>query len=293
MQLLIGYNILPIVYGVLDESAEKLLHSSQVKMIIESQFLPSDDTLYSIQVISDDNKVWMHTHGLTRYGLPELEILDSNINVYKEQYNIITTLANHLLDKGLSDDNNYLIALLEGDIPLIVTLEPWNTALLEYDGIDLGGPLDREYEHNTKSMVIFTYQNDNDFNNKKHSKISIYDSIIMNDPLFLISNEETDRMSKVAKERFKYVIDAFENKNNSILVKIGVKCKDEDDFEHVWFELEEVLDNNKFKAKLINKPYNIALNEGECYEYSIDDVTDWIIYMEDNVINPDNVFLIK
>lgn len=295
LQLSIGYYILDNLLGVLDESSEKILHPSHISMIVHSKYLPSDDVMYSIQVVVDNDKVWLHTHGLSRYGFPELEILDSNLNTYKDHYSVITTLVNHLFDKGAVENNIYLLGYLNNDNPFVITLVPWNEALKQYNDINMGGVEDRLYEHNTNYKVIFTYENENKLDNNEYTKLSIYDDIICDDPLFLLSNSETTRMSLVAQEQFKYVVESFKDKKNSILIKIGIITDPKTSSrEHLWFELSDIVDDNQFKAKLVNKPFDdIDMVEGEIYTFKVSDVTDWIIYMDDKTINPDTVYKIK
>lgn len=295
LQLTIGSLILDKVYAVLDESSEKVLHPSLVNMIVNSKYLPSDDLLYTIQVIVDNKKVWLHTHGLSRFGFPEVEILDSNLDIYKEQYSIITTLVNHLFDKGPVDNNIYLIGYLNNDFPFFITLIPWQEAIKKYDDLTMGGLEDRQYEHNTNYKVIFTYESEDKLDNNEYSKLSIFDNIIGNDPLFLLSNTETNRISLVAQEQFKYVKNAIKNENNSILIKVGIVTDPQtNNREHLWFELVEIIDDNHFKGKLVNKPFDdIDMVEGEIYTFEVNQITDWIIYMDDKTINPDTVYKIK
>ena len=47
----------------------------------------------------EGGEVWLHTHGLNRCGLYELEILKSDKENYNNHYYLISTLASHLLDK--------------------------------------------------------------------------------------------------------------------------------------------------------------------------------------------------
>ena len=78
---------------------------------------------------------------------------------------------------------------------------------------------------------------------------------------------------------------------NKICIKIGLPVGGDNEFEHIWFELIE-FEEDRFKAKLLQKPYNVKMREGTEDWYTVDDVTDWVIYTSDFAINPSNAFLL-
>ena len=112
--------------------------------------------------------------------------------------------------------------------------------------------------------------------------------------LFFFSDEETKRMKSVAIERFNYVKSEFKKLKDkeTILLKIGLPLKEKGKFEHIWFELLE-FKGTKFKARLTQEPYYFPdIHTGFESWYTVDDLTDWIIYKEDMTITPDNVYLL-
>ena len=294
MEIKIATNIVDKIYGILDESAEKAIPPKLAYMLSNSKTLPGADDMYSIQTIVDNenDKIWLHTHGLLRYGIPELEILESNLENYNSHYNVISSLADILINRGIQENNNYFIGYVNDKSPLFVCLIPWYEGLKKYNGIDLGGPKDRIVEHNSKYNIIFTYTNDEDLKNNNYSYMSIYDGLWEEEPVFLFTLEETNRMSELAQEKF-YLVKKYFNENDSnIIIKIGIKT-DDNSSEHMWFELLELNDDNTFKAKLISTPYNVSsMKEGDIDNYSVKDITDWIIYINDIGYSPDRSYLI-
>ena len=292
MELLLASKIVNKLRVVLDESAEKILHPKYVTMIANSKSLPLSEDLYTIQAIVDKDEVWLHTHGLLRFGIPELEILNSNRVVYNNHYNIISTLVTHLMDKGINEDNQYIIGFINENDLLVVSLLPWTEGLKYYNNKDMGGIKDRENEHNSKTSIIFTYANEEDIESNKISKLEMYDNKWGMEPIYFITSEETDRMSLLARERFEYVSEASKQVENSIIIKIGIDT-DNGEKEHMWFELIDILDNNMLKLKLISEPFNVSgMHEGDICEYSVSDITDWIIYTKNSSIGPDKVYLL-
>ena len=288
MQLLLASFLLPDLVCIIDESSENILHYKQIKSISMSSCLPSSSILYRIHAVVDNDKIWIHTHGLSRCGLPELEIVESNKDNYLYHYNIIYTLADILINRGINEENKYFIGYVNENIPLLVTLKPWVDGLKEYPNIDLGGPVDRKMEHNTNFSIIFTYESEDNMKNSIYDKINIYDDLWDDEQLFFITNEETDRMKIMAQENFDYVKRYFD-KGCKILIKIGIKISD-DSCEHMWFELLDIIDDETFKAKLLSTPYNVDLKEGDIDIYKLNQVTNWTIYYEDLEYDPNNVY---
>lgn len=297
LQLKIATTLIPDLLGLLDESAERLFPAKWVKLCAESKILPSSKDLFNVQAVTGKkDKVWLHTHGLCRCHITELEILDSDKEHYQQHYNLLSTYAMYLIDKEGEYDpqtnSAYIGRLINGE-PVVATCRSWTEGLSEYKNLSLGNMKDRKNAHNSKTSIVFLYKNEEDENKGKLSKISIYDNLWKNNPIFFFSNEETNRMSELAKERFNYVKESFKNKDNEILIKIGLPLKEKGKYEHIWFELLEIKEN-KFKARLTQEPYDIEdIHTGYEDWYEIDDITDWIIYTKEMPVNPNNVYLLE
>lgn len=297
LQLKIACSIVPNLIGLMDESAEKMVPYKLVKMLAESKVEPAPSELYTVQAIrGENNEVWLHTHGLCRCGLTELEILKSDVDNYNNHYNLISTFATYLIDKNGEFDpiqDSAYIGLLSNNQPVVVTCKSWTKAFDEYEDLDLGGLEDRKDAHNSRTSVIFLYKNEEDEKNKVLSKVSLFDDKWGDNPIFFISNSETNRMKALAREKFDVVKEQFENKENQILIKVGLPVNPEEgEFEHIWFELLE-FNGDRFKAKLTQEPYNVpTMHTGDIGEYTVNDVTDWIIYTPKFTVKPGTCYLI-
>ena len=157
----------------------------------------------------------------------------------------------------------------------------------------MGGEKDRQSGHNSWTSIVFLYKSEKDEEKGKVSKITDYNQLWGDNPIFFISNEETSRMKALAIERFNYVKESFKNKENKILIKVGLPLEEKGQFEHIWFELLE-LKENKFKAKLTQEPYDVKdLHTGDEAWYTTQEITDWIIYTKDFAVNPNNAYLLE
>lgn len=301
LQLKIAEAIIPDMLALLDESAERLIPYKWVEMTTNTKIVPSANDLFVVQaVLGKNDEVWLHTHGLSRCGLTELEVFEAKKENYNSYYALISTFASYLIDKIEENfnprENSAYIGVLSDETPVVVTALSWTEALNYYPKLKLGGLKDRKESHNTHSSVIFVYQSEKDEKENRVSKVNIYDNLWQDNPIFFISNEETDRMRSLAIERFSYVKEQFKNKDNKIIIKVGMKTADlenPDSLEHIWFELLEIK-GNKFRAKLTQEPYNIPdIKVGDEMWFKISEITDWAIYMKDYAINPGTVYLIS
>ncbi len=297
LQLKLAAAMVPDYIGILDESAEKMLPKKWVEMTVKSKIVPSSKELYTIQVVSDGKgEAWLHTHGLCRCGITELEILQSDQENYRNHYNLINTYAMFLIDKkedfNPREKGSYIGVLINNQ-PVVVTCRSWTEGINEYKNLKLGNLDDRKTGHNTKTSIIFIYKSEEEQNKGILSKVSIYDKLWGDNPIFFISNEETERMKALAREQFHYVREYFENKENDIIIKIGLPVDNEGNFEHIWFELLD-FDGEKFKCKLTQEPYNVKdMHKDDEAWFTVENVTDWIIYTPKLAINPSNVFLLN
>lgn len=297
LQLKLAFAMVSDLIGVMDESAEKMLPPKWVVMTANSNILPSSSNLFNVHAVVGKNKeVWLHTHGLCRCGITELEILESSEENYKNHYNLISTYAMYLIDKSPKIEDykigSYIGCLIDGS-PIVVTCRSWTKGILEYKKIQLGNLKDRQGGHNSRTSVIFLYKSEEDEKNEVLSKISIYNNLWGDNPLYFIDDNETFRMKALATERFNYVKEAFKNKDNTVLLKIGLPLEQKGKFEHIWFELLEIK-GDKFKAKLTQEPYDVKdIHEGYEAWYTIDDVTDWVIYTPQFSVNPENAYLLE
>lgn len=303
LQLKLSCAMVPDMLAIMDESAEKMLCARWVSLAAKSTATPGPEALFIAQsVVGEKGEVWLHTHGLCRCGLSELEILCSNKEHVNEHYRVLSAFASMLLDKDsefIPGQDYRIIGQLESGEPIVVTYLPWTEGLKEYPVNVLGGISDREDGHNSRTGLVFAYSSQENADSRIVTKITEFDERWGENPLFLFSNEETERMKSIAIERFGFVKKAFEEGTAEvILIKVGLLVdpgesgEQSDEHEHIWFELLGFT-GEKFRAKLTQEPYNVSsMHEGDEGEYTVDDVTDWIIYTKEASIQPDRAYLL-
>ena len=310
--------MLPDKLAVLDDSSEKILSPMWVSLAASSDIHPSPNYIFTVQAVGggedQDGQVWLHTHGLARCGIPDLEIIDSRTGTYNDHYHIIASAASRLLESdAVKPKQPMFLGRLSEDVDLVITLVPWEEAVTHYKEDLLGGKADRKESHNGNTCCIFLYPDEEHFKRGEYRPVSIYDDLLADNPLYMLSNRETARMKALAAERLSYVKRAWEEGLGNasggaesgkgkadlvVLVKIGLqvdeKYRSEDnEKEHIWFQLTR-LDEDGFEAQLTQEPYYIeGLHEGHIGRYTFDQITDWIIFAPEYRISPDDVYLME
>lgn len=298
-QLVIINVLLPGMLAVMDCPSEKVLLGDWVTMAAESKVYPSPSYIFTVQAVNDKKTVWFHSHGLKRCGMPELEILESDMDHMNEHYKVIETFAVRMLENGKAFEEGeavYIGNLSDGDVLMCAMLN-WRDALKYYPLAKMGGKHDRDDYHSVDTNVIMTFSNPKDEENKKYTKIQKYDKSIVNNPMFMISTSETNRMAMLARERVDYLKKIMASEGGQALVKLGLvtaeEYRDRSEREHIWFEVLEIGENS-ITAKLTQEPYYIpGLHTGDVGKYGFDEITDWIALYKEQRITPDNTYLIN
>lgn len=300
-QLMLITAMMPNVLAVLDISAEKILSGKWVSMAAWSKVAPSPRYLFTVQAVSDKGRdVWLHSHGLNRCGLPELEILNSDRDTYETHYNIVENTAKRLLDMDemLPMKEPLYLARVTNEIPLMVTLVHWQEAIGYYKKKILGGKRDRDEGHSGNTCCIFCYTSPDNLENKKYEAVTVFDELLAANPLYMLTNEETERMKALALERLALMKKKIGEPETTILVKIGLDVDEEfkedgNSREHIWFELNDAK-NGEVTATLTQEPYYVKdLHEGAVCTYPEEKITDWIVFANGERYSPDDVYMMK
>ena len=300
LQLKLLQCLTPDMVGIVDFCSERLLSSVWARMTAESVTPPSPTYLYTIQAVQGENgDVWLHTHGLNRCGLIELEVLGSDETHYNAHTSILNAMASQAVCRGnLPDEGepDYIAALPEGEV-LVTTWVDWETAVHWYDEDTVGGLADRLEDHNQDTGIIFAYPSKKDYQDKRFVPLSEIPGSWMENPLFLVTNEETQRMSDLAQERIDFLRAGLNMPDCRVLVKVGLDVdpdrRDEagTSTEHIWFRLEK-LDGKFLYGELTQEPYYIKkMYKGFKAKIPIRAMTDWSIDLGGTVVTPDSAYL--
>lgn len=302
LQLKIINTIFPETLAILDYSAEKILSGVWAAYAAKSSIPPAPRYLFTTQAVYDgEDDVWLHTHGLNRCGLMELEVINSTKDTSDNHYHVMEAVASRLIDEpdAFEDDGFMYVARLSNNQPVVVTWVPWEDAMNTVSEGSIGGPADRTDEggHNGYTGSIFVYVSPEDMENGRYTHLSVYDELLEDNPMFMLTNEETAREKALAIERVEYMKKAFKTSAKAVLIKVGLMVDEEykddtNEREHIWFELKSV-EEDTFTAELTQEPYMVSgMHAGDVGTYPYGDITDWIVFTEEGRITPDDVYLL-
>jgi uncharacterized protein YegJ (DUF2314 family) len=298
----------PEKLAVIDIPSEKILSGKWVKLAAQSEVPPSPKYLFTVQGISGEgDEVWLHSHGLKRCGLSELEIFGANKETCDTYYSVIETMAIRMIENE-TDAVPYepmFLAWLTERIALVATTTDWREAHRYYPFAELGKAEDRDDYHSEGTSVILIYPGPDDAEAKKPVPIQLLEEHLGTNTIFMISTAETDRMRKLAQERINYVRDAAMKKDPDIhiLLKIGIKVDKEftdpdnpNQREHIWFELKGIKNTlfNKevFECILTQDAYYAKnMRKGSTGRYGVGDITDWYIFSGGRRYTPDDAYM--
>lgn len=259
---------------------------------VTSAVPPSPRHLYCIHAVrSEDDSLWLHTHGLLRCGLPELEMLA----VPSEDLDAMGTLMHqavvNLIDRGLPAMGESFSVGQDLDL----SWTPWEMVLVDQDFQGLGGEDDRDAAHDRPAAVLFRAESDDPL-----TSLSSLVPIIRDNPIFWVSAMESERMTLLARERLDVLHEVHERVADldewEILVKLGYETDDdgsESTREHLWFRVH-AFDGRSVDATLVNDPYCIArMHAGQRDRHSLDNLTDWRVYGPPGEFNPDSIVSLR
>lgn len=301
LQLKIVDAIMPDALAVIDESAEQLLSGRWVHLAAVSSVPPPSAMMFVVQAVSDEQtgNVWMHTHGLARCKVPELELLGIDIDNYQAFGGILNSTARVILNenKHVEPYSSIYVGALNEDTPLNVTLVPWTDAISDMPAEALGGKVSRKYNHNSHSAAIYYYPSEQAEERKEVHPLKQLEGQFGDNEIYFFSARESDHMHLRALERIDYMVKAARENPENAIVKLGIRTDDSTDEdpqkEHIWFEIVAMTGDRTFMAKCLNQPYWVStLKQGDINTYGVEQITDWVIRIGENTYTPDDAYLL-
>ncbi len=286
---------------VADFMPYRLLSGKWAKLTAESEIPPAPTYLYTIHGVYDEvdgEKVyWLHTHGLHRCGSVELEML--NIKDGIEQMNsALDMIVNAFIKPDYRTPENVEFNIGYDGLDITFCWKRWEDVVKDYPVTIPGGYNERQPENGNyePTGVLLAMQEGHTLTPE------VYATTIADNPIFFISDQETERMSAMAYQRFDSYKKAFQEHFNAeaeeenywrFLIKLGFDVDHEMNKEHIWFDVYGINENNEILGVCLNRPYAVdGLNEGDEGLYPQEMITDWLIYSPTTTFTPDNIYII-
>ncbi len=185
---------------------------------------PSPAHLFSIHQVSEPGSAvaWLHTHGLSRCGSIDLEILDAPAAEAGLLAQMINAAAGLFIERGVPEPSDRFAVGKDLDLVWL----PWDEALERESLQAPGGPSDRDEVHVGARGVLYAPESDGRTVNP-----STYLPVLLANPLLYVSTMETERMALLASERLPRFLALYRSQAGQpgwmFLVKLGYPVDDD------------------------------------------------------------------
>ena len=174
--------------------------------------------MHSVYKGEDENKsYWLHTHGLHRCNSVELEFLNikSGAQLFFDVLNIVAT---SILTSDSKKNENEIFNFVYVGLGLTFCWKRWEKVLCNFPREIIGGLNERnpEEENYVPSGVLFAIQE------VEMVSPEIYANTLADNPLYFISDAETERMAALAYDRFHAFKKVYNEKFN-LQIQMGRK----------------------------------------------------------------------
>ena len=254
---------------------------------------PAPTSFFTVHSVFGEGRkkreTWLHTHGLDRMGIIELDIVGIRSREAAALGELINNVARFFLDCGVPVPNTPFQA--GNGLPLVWL--PWEAAL-GHVTTHLGSAADRDADHSRERGILLAPASAPSGRLETPRR---YVPLIEADPVFYVSSDETQRMQRLARERLPSFLALQErfakNRKWEFRVKLGLPTGDDGGAEHLWFDVHNAT-RRTVDATLLNQPYIITrLREGQSGTFDLRLLTDWAIESPRGRYTPETVLQLE
>jgi hypothetical protein len=272
----------PGLVAVYDDNALVVRPGKQVRELVRSSIPPRPATLYAIHEMEGAAGMWLHTHGLTRLGIPEIELLGLNPSDVQEGYDLIDAVVDVIFGGGEPDQDGIITVGEDLEVRLVPFKEA--TALLPPEVLASRSEHEVEEEDHRDPRIVIVARDRNDTPHEVLERLG-------NDAVLFKSREETDRQRRLALERFGIFGQLFAIRRHDgwrFHAKLGfVREGDPRVCEHLWFEVRD-LKPGELRGVCLNEPVDgLTIHEGDEGWFKLDQLTDWLVVSPQGNFDPE------
>lgn len=291
IQLRILALIAPEAAGLVDQSAYTAHPMGWLEEAASSPVPPHPHSLWTIHAVWEDEGTWLHTHGLHRCGVIELDMVDIPRDQAANMAQLLNTAATLMLDHGVPEpDEPFEVGQ---DMPLV-----WldvDTALDKLGRVRHGGPDERDPLHHPHRGVLAVKEKGLLWGHN-HRSPTRYAEQMEGHPLLYVSDLETARRTALAIHRFDRMLALWRAHQESpalrFLVKLAIPTQAHGR-EHIWFDLHG-LGERGLDLSCLNQPHDVPwLREGDRGWHDTELLSDWMILCPLGQIGPDAIARIE
>jgi hypothetical protein len=267
-----------------DDNAARLRSGADVRALTASVAPPRADELYCVHVVEGRRGAWVHSHGLSRLGIPELELWGVDVSDVDAAEDLVRAVVD-AWRAGTEPDENETIRLAPD---AAVRLRPVDAGLARAPA-DLvaarreHAPDEGDVDHDGPRRVIFAADRD-------ETPVELFDRAAIGAAYFKASSE-ADRRSRLATERFGVFGQLFAMRRKDgwrFQTQIACDGGPGGGREHLWFEALELRPGFVRGARL-SEPSNAAVkaasNDGW---FPLSRMSDWLVISPDGAFGPEH-----
>ena len=286
----------PDAVALADMERLRWLSGTWLRSAAASHAPPPPASLYSVHVVAEGDRTWIHTHGLVRCGSIEIEVMDIPLDHVDAVNLLVQAAASRFIEHGPPPIGE----TFEVGSGLELAWIPWDDASQRRRTNELGGRDDREGHSGLVGALVVPTGKKRGLLRRGPVWGSVMElvPIIDDEPLFYVSTMETNRMAMLASDRFadfrRLLRRADAEDDWCFLVKLAYQVDGDEldpdrSSEHLWFEVHRFV-GAEMDATLMNDPFQIArMNIGDRGLHAADQLSDWSIHTPEGVFGPDQV----
>ena len=261
---------------------------------------PPAEHLWSIHAVqqqqgsTDQPLTWLHTHGLWRCGLPELEMLEVPAADASAAALLLNDIAELLLEQRPSQPGEHY----EIGADLAVTFQPWE-AVAAYlaEGVP-GAMADRTGEENQAHAgvraVVCAEQPAGTYRKLWRWPEQVIRRLQGGDAALYMTQRASKRQAALARKHWPVLQQAFAamragRAEATFLVKAAFELPvdEQPHREHLWVQLDQ-LDQSGAEGTLVNQPIgDLSLARGDRVQVAAAQISDWQVQLSNGTFGPD------
>lgn len=299
----------PVIY---DASSFQFRTIEDVRHLISSKTPPRTASLFSIHKVrsnpsvglSDEPVYWLHTHGLERAGVPDLEIFDVPERLLPAACELIEATADLWISFSTPEPET-ATAIGRG---LEIAWRPWQAVAAERGPSAVGGWGYRHEEHGHVGYraVLVAPKRDGWFAKRWQAPIELLERLTKPETTLFKTNQETERMAQLARERwgsFGILFAGHHPADWRFAVKLcypaetagspeasgpRATANESAGSEHLWFEVRSIRPG-RIEATLMSQPATAGSQwqVGATSWHPLDRLSDWRIFTPNGVFDPE------
>lgn len=274
-----------------DESSLRLWPATSARRMVASKAGLGVHELASIHAVgAESDRVWIHTHGLARAGVPDLDALLVPRSAQDPVGELLHATASLLLEHG-TPAPGAPFPVGEGMEVVLLRVED---ALSRVPPDAPGGGASRDEEHREGTRLIVAPAEARRGGSPSLEPLA---ERARKGPFFR-SSEATERMRLLARERWGEFVRLFHQHRGVpgfvFLVKLAYEPdrarerQEELAREHLWFQVRAIEDD-RIEAVLESSPLDIAaLKKGESKKHDLERLSEWLVVTPEGRLRPDS-----